>query len=125
MPYKFDRLGEGTYNTVYKYVKNGFPFVFKVQKQSLPEPNPEGFIGAVEIEQAAIHNSLDIIDRSIQIWNEINPSLKAEKKRYIINRQVKDGWVVPYIEGKQATDSEIKEALILLTLAIEILKQQL
>ncbi len=59
-------------------------------------------------------------ERSVRIWNEINQNIEPPAREahdemlpeeYAIHNPA-SGWIIPYIEGRQATDEEIK-ALVL------------
>lgn len=59
-------------------------------------------------------------ERSVRIWNEINQNIdppareatnQSLPEEYALHNPA-DGWIIPYIEGRQATDEEIK-ALVL------------
>ena len=86
----WDFLGEGSYNNVYK--SQDGTSVFKVQKK----------LGDWT-------DASDTPERSVRIWNDINPGYKASIMKDMFRG---DGWQCPFIEGRQSTDSEISIALI-------------
>lgn len=84
-----NKLGEGTYNRTY-LIEDG-KSVFKVQKKS--------------------DHCADKPERSVRIWNQINPDISP--KAHVQNDPLLGkGWVCPFIKGTQSTDSEIAQALI-------------
>lgn len=87
MPQQWIELGSGSFNIAYR--NNEYTQVLKIPKyQSGPTDLPE---------------------RSVRLWNEINSHLPAA---YLASTQHGNGWICPYIEGRQSTDSEMAGALI-------------
>jgi hypothetical protein len=86
-------LGQGNYNNA--YISKDKAHVFKIQHAGLDE------------EQSVP----DTPERSVQLWNLINPKFRAEIAQTTLGR----GWICPFIESsneKQPTDKEISNALI-------------
>lgn len=56
----------------------------------------------------------DEAERSVRLWNEINPHIKppAKKATLMYKGRKLNGWICPFIQGIQATDEEIAQALI-------------
>jgi hypothetical protein len=52
----------------------------------------------------------DLPERSVRLWNEINPDLEPEAT--LISTEMGDGWACPFIKGVQASDHEMSVALI-------------
>jgi len=77
-------LGQGKYNRVYVDRKKGL------------------------VLKRAINSNLsyDQPERSVRLWNIINPNLEPAASLH------RDGWTCPYIEGRQATDHETHLHLI-------------
>lgn len=90
-------LGNGSYNAVYRSADGGSVFKYMYAL----EPDPES-------------QELDNYDRSVRLWNEINPTLSppASVQQQCIDGGLVWGWVCPYVEGRQSTDREMKQALI-------------
>ncbi|KTD68595.1 MULTISPECIES: hypothetical protein [Legionella] len=82
------KLGSGVYNDT--YVSDDGTRVLKIQKRE--------------------NEITDSPERSVRLWNEINPDLKPPAA--IIQTEFGLGWVCPYIKGRQSTDKEISAALI-------------
>lgn len=80
-------LGEGSYNKV--YISEDHTVVLKIQKNSSGTDTPR---------------------RSVRLWNAINahypPPASIKKSEF------GDGWVCPFIQGDQASDEEMANALI-------------
>jgi hypothetical protein len=110
-------LGKGSYNKVYQ--SKDKLHIFKVQIESPPQ----------------LDSIPDRPDRSVRLWNEINPGFPAEiaqqitvpavsipavynAQKILIAPQVNiaggiyDGWVCPYIKGKAPSDQEISNTII-------------
>ena len=94
------RLGEGSFNIAYRSADG--KSVFKVAMDDSPSDTPE---------------------RSVRLWNLINahihpPARLAREQITYINKKGKlitkwvNGWICPFIPGRQATDEEIRMALI-------------
>lgn len=77
-------LGEGSFNKVYKS-KDGKE-ILKIQKD--------------------LSDSTDTPERSVRLWNAINSHLSPPARLEGL------GWVCPFIEGVQASDKEMADALI-------------
>lgn len=97
---KWRRLGEGSYNIAYR--SSDGKSVFKESMDGSPSDLPE---------------------RSVRLWNLINPRIHppariAREQITYLNRKGKlvtkwvKGWICPFISGRQATDEEIRMALI-------------
>lgn len=80
------KLGAGTYNTA--YISADAQHVFKVSKSKA---------------------ATDLPDRSVRLWNAINPHLPAE---VMTDPKLGEGWRCPYVQGRQANDKEMPNALI-------------
>lgn len=88
---KWDFLGEGSNNQVFLNKKEGL--VLKVMKKTQDE------------------SPTDSPERSVRLWNLINPKMTPSAKIVSLD----DGgtaWVAPYVQGRQSTDKEMKNALI-------------
>lgn len=81
---KWEKLGEGGYNKV--YVNSERSLVLKIPKD--------------------MRDETDTPERSVRLWNLINPDLQP--KAAIYNR----GWTCPFVKGVQASDDDMVEALI-------------
>lgn len=108
MSYEFKFLGQGSYNVAYLVIEptTGRRLgVFKFPITLMPT-DP-----AID-EELYLDASLDTVERSIKIWNEINPSMPASKFSGRINGRTYKGWLSPFIVGRQAYDVEIVSILI-------------
>jgi hypothetical protein len=109
MTYKIQLINEGAYNFIYKISNpdNTVIGIFKLQK-------PPEKVAHTILEEEEIHQdlSMDTIERSVRIWNEINPALPAKPFEVTIKGVLRSGWLCPYIEGRQANDKEITNTLI-------------
>lgn len=86
---KWSPLGEGTYNRV--YLSDDGLSVLKIQKDK--------------------DDIADSPERSVRLWNEINPHL-APPAYIEKTEEFGEGWICPFVKGKQASDSQISNALI-------------
>jgi len=91
----WEKLGSGTYNNA--YLSKSGKKVLKIQKKSF---------GKVKINPA-----YDAPERSVRLWNELNPHLHPPARVVTFKSGIK-GWICPFIAGFQANDDEISEALI-------------
>lgn len=82
----WEKIGEGTFNTVYR----SGDLVFKVPKKKGACDDPE---------------------RAVRLWNLFNPHIKPPAAVYV-DETLGRGWTCPFIKGKQASDAEISTALI-------------
>jgi hypothetical protein len=80
-------LAEGTYN--YAYVDALRTEVLKLQKRDV---------------------QWDTLERSVRLWNQINSHVPPPAR--IQEQWGHMGWVCPFVEGRQASDSEMRGALI-------------
>lgn len=80
---KWKFLGKGSYNNA--YINREKTLVLKIAKNSA--------------------NVLDSPERSVRIWNEINPQKPATLSSI-------NSWICPYIEGEQASDLDMMESVI-------------
>lgn len=94
-------LGQGNFNRV--SVDYDLSLVLKVQKQNLAESDL----------------TLDIPERSVRLWNEINGDLEPKAK--IVEIKVVDdngdektvlAWTAPFVKGRNATMGEVFDSLI-------------
>ena len=84
-------LGAGSYNRAFRS-KDGLE-VLKIQKNKA--------------------DMTDTPERSVRLWEQLNPAPPGPPPPpYICEHDFKLGWVCPYVEGRQSTDSEMSEALI-------------
>jgi len=81
-------LGEGAYNIAYI--------------------NPQGTL-VLKIQKDKPYDT-DLPERSVRLWNEINPHCTPEA--YVVNTKYGMAWVCPFIKGRQATDDEMSNAII-------------
>lgn len=81
------KLGEGSYNTAYKSIDG--TQILKISKND--------------------KILTDTPERSVRLWNLINPSLEPKAK--IVTVDGHSGWICPFVEGEQASDDEIVEAV--------------
>lgn len=81
-------LGEGTFNKAYK--SDDGKLVFKRSKFD--------------------SDKTDTPERSVRLWNLINPNLPPPASVHMSDQGL--GWVCPFVEGKQASDLEMSEAVI-------------
>ncbi|RUR05836.1 hypothetical protein [Legionella sp. km772] len=108
MNYEFKFLGQGSYNVAYLVIEQTTGRRLGVFKFPItPMPTDP----AID-EQLYLDASLDTVERSIKIWNEINPSMPARKFSGRINGRTYNGWLSPFIVGRQAYDVEIVSILI-------------
>jgi hypothetical protein len=84
----YTELGSGQYNDA--YLSPGKDQVLKIQKNPAHSDTPE---------------------RSVRLWNSINPDLHPKAIEIQINSE-RTGWVCPFIKGVQASDKEIASALL-------------
>jgi hypothetical protein len=82
----WEKIGEGTFNTVYR----SGDLVFKVPKRKGACDDPE---------------------RAVRLWNLFNSHIKPPAEVYV-DETLGRGWTCPFIKGKQASDAEISTALI-------------
>ncbi len=117
---KLEFLGLGTYNRAYRVVQ-GTTIVGVLKKQINQEPLPissdlteeQYSLAVVEQEEDHVAMSLDTIERSIKIWNEINPGIPARPFECVdLRGTTHKGWLCPFVEGRQANDEEIVRTLI-------------
>lgn len=88
--YSWTKLGSGSYNNV--YISADKQFVLKIQKENL---NPKDIIA-------------DRPERSVRIWNEINPDLPAS----LLEMETGKVWICPYVFGTEPSDKEISSSVI-------------
>jgi len=91
----WEKLGSGTYNNA--YINKSGKKVLKIQKKSF---------GIFKINPA-----YDAPERSVRLWNELNPHLHPPARVVTFKSGIK-GWICPFIKGVQANDDEISMALI-------------
>lgn len=117
--YRYTLHAQGSYNRVYLVYQN--EKIIGLFKEQVCKEEPPLLPGAStdqireyirNQEEADMDLSLDTLERSIKIWKEINPSLKAKKFTAIIDGEEKIGWLCEYVDGKQATDGQIVLTLI-------------
>jgi len=77
-------LGEGSYNEA--YINSSETLVLKVFKDLTK-------LGASPVAT----DELDRPERSVRIWNTINPNIKPKAQLY--NHEGEACWICPYIEG--------------------------
>lgn len=84
-------LGHGSYNMAYR--NEDSTLVFKAALNDSPTDRPE---------------------RSVRLWNLLNPHLKprAEISRQKINGKWVKGWICPFVRGIEASDKQIREKLL-------------
>jgi len=87
------KIGNGAYNTAYRS-EDGLE-VLKIQI----------------ITSALATNVYDTPKRSVRLWNKLNSHILPPAREVTIPG-LGAGWICPYIEGRQSTDAEIREALI-------------
>jgi hypothetical protein len=102
MPWFF--LGKGTYNKVFTDAKN--------------EPDRR-FVSKVQLNVDASTRRIDLPERSVRLWNLINPDISPPATVEVIDYINETGekvrskaWKCPYIRGRQATDHEIACELV-------------
>lgn len=91
-------LGHGTYNLAFKKDNQ----VFKVQRR--------------------LNDRTDTPERAVRLWNIINPNLEpaAQLATHNVPLQLAgktiyvpvDGWVLPFVEGQQASQEDIQQKLL-------------
>lgn len=88
---KWTRIGKGSYNIAYR--NEDSTLVFKAAQDDSPSDLPE---------------------RSVRLWNLINPHLypPAKVSRQKIDGKWVRGWTCPYVIGVQASDKEMRSALL-------------
>ena len=88
---KWIRIGKGSYNVAYR--SEDSRLVFKVAQDDSPT---------------------DIPERSVRLWNLLNPNLQppAQVSRQKISGKWVTGWTCPFVVGVQASDKEIRQGLI-------------
>ncbi|MDI1353230.1 MAG: hypothetical protein PSV35_10775 [bacterium] len=87
MPKGWRKIGAGAYNTA--YVSDDGKSVLKIQKNPTETDDPE---------------------RSVRLWNEINPNLPPPAA--VVRTELGVGWVCPFVKGAQASDQDMKNGLI-------------
>ncbi len=88
MPYHWTFFSYGAYNVAYH--NQGKSLVGKVRRFE--------------------DDLTDLPKRSIRIWNQLNAQLKPKAQETQIKGQ--SAWMCPYVQGRQATDAEIAQALL-------------
>lgn len=88
MPKGWKYLAKGSFNTVYQSMDNSLVLKLPINKN--------------------IHT--DTPERSIRLWNMINPDIKPPA--HIQQTEEGRGWVCPFIQGVQASDKEMSDCLI-------------
>lgn len=115
MTITYSPLGSGVYNTAY-LVHDDSRIIGVFKEQMTQEPTALGESPSAEeiIDEETTHGSisLDTVERSIKIWNEINPTKPAREFYLTIDGSPRRGWLCPYVEGKQASDTAISHTLI-------------
>ncbi len=101
---KWSYIGRGTYNDV--YINQDRTMVLKIKKTHSFGQLP----------------ATDLPERSVRLWNEFNGDKFQGRKAELHSTEIDDpthnrqgryhGWVCPYVEGRQASDEEISNALI-------------
>lgn len=84
-------IGEGSNNRVYLNKQEGL--VLKIMKKSLKD------------------GLTDSPERSVRLWNLINSKI-TPSATIVSLADGKTAWVAPYVQGRQSTDIEMKNALI-------------
>lgn len=87
---EWTKLGSGSYNQV--YISKDRKHVFKIRHAGLD----------------AIDSRPDVPERSVRLWNEINPALPA----VLAVTQYGEGWICPYVAGSSPSDEEISRSVI-------------
>ena len=82
------KLGSGNYNLA--YVNEDYTKVLKIQHDASEQT--------------------DRPKRSVRVWNEINAHWPPPAS--LLSSKHGNGWVCPYVSGRQSTDSEMSNALI-------------
>ena len=84
-------LASGRYNKVYR------------------SPDGKQVLKLQIIYKEPVNLILDRPERSVRIWNEINP----EHPAFVVETSAKvKGWICPFIEGERASDKETSDCLI-------------
>lgn len=83
------KLGKGAFNFAYK--SDDGKSVFKVQQDA--------------------SEKTDTPDRSVRLWNEINPHLPPPAT-VTEDKELGKGWICPFVEGRQSADNEMSDALV-------------
>ena len=83
-------LATGKYNRVFKKIDG--TLVMKIQKDQ--------------------NNEADLPERSVRLWNLINPDLMPKARVEYDHNGLAVSWVCPFIEGIQAPDDEMAVAII-------------
>lgn len=116
MRYRFEFLGKGAYNKVYlvyESTNNNTPIgVFKEQINQEPTASECYSMSEPILEELYRNVDLDTTERSLAIWNEVNPTLPARAFSAIVDGKPVAGWLCPYVQGRQATDAEIVTTLV-------------
>lgn len=88
---KWKLLGDGSYN--YVFINEDRTYVLKIQKTN--------------------EDKTDAPERSVRLWNTINPTLStAAITQEQIGKNTYHAWKCPFVSGTQASDSEISNKLI-------------
>lgn len=82
------RLGSGSYNIAYR--DESKTRVLKIQRDS--------------------SDLTDSPSRSARVWNEVNPHIPPPAT--VASTEHGEGWVCPYVEGRQSSDKEMAHGLI-------------
>lgn len=96
-------LGAGSYNTAYRSGNSQGDLVFKLIKNK--------------------EDKTDLPERSVRVWNQVNPGLQpparlatcivpVRDKQGKIRRVASKGWICPFVQGVQASDKEIHGKLL-------------
>lgn len=96
-------LGSGCYNEVYKSDR-------PVLVSSPGKPPFRSFLVFKIVKETS--DVTDTPERSVRIWNLLNPDFPASVHTVTEGNQAVTGWVAPFIEGWQASDSEIANKLV-------------
>ncbi|HHF0525825.1 TPA: hypothetical protein ACTUT5_002888 [Legionella anisa] len=87
---EWTKLGGGAYNDVYR--SGDGKHVFKIQHAELDD----------------LARYPDVPERSVRLWNEINPDLPA----FLAVTQYGKGWICPFVYGVEPSDEEMSRAVI-------------
>ena len=87
------KLGNGAYNNA--YLSKNSKTILKIQ---------------IETDTASMRFDKPL--RSIRLWNIVNADIHPPARLYKPKKGPQEGWLCPYIKGRQSTDTEICSALI-------------
>lgn len=89
------------------YGKGSYNVVFKSKEDITLKANETTHTGSVVIKIPNQQDDLNNPERAVRVWREINPDLPAELTEVNVNKMSLQGWMAPFVEGREGRDAEV------------------